>query len=418
MVKKATLQEAAVHVTGNPKASMQDMADAIVNGWTPGGGTGGGAVQSVNGKTGAVMLTGDDISSTLTGSGESITATITEHLQTLKNDENELGTQVSGIEEKIPSKASAKNQLATMEDVQGGGSGLPVGGKPGQIIEKTADGFSWTDGSGLEGDYCSKYGIVDETKSGLPTIVSGNTIKIPAQLVLDIPGVSGLTINASDITYEIKSTTDCTLFFANGEILEATDVFFQKSEPEDGTTGYAAWWNGSEMKFKSNDTGNVFRAANAVRVVKCVFTDGTLTRLCFTGCRVLNKQEYVPTTVPSGKPIVFSGKDYEYEIGNGGVLAKNGVFIHKKGMSEGWLFETEKLTSSIKSFGINSEIGDSSYRVTRIYVKKLNNGADIEIPTTGGTMVVSTPPTEEGTYTMKATVSADGTVTTTWVKDA
>lgn len=36
----------------------------------------------------------------------------------------------------------------------------------------------------------------------------------------------------------------------------------------------------------------------------------------------------------------------------------------------------------------------------------------------GGTMVVATPPTDEGMYTLKATVAADGTVTTTWVKDA
>lgn len=192
-------------------------------------------------------------------------------------------------------------------------------------VAQSSGGSTGTDNNGLEGDYCCKYGIVDETKSGLPTIVSGSTVKIPAQLVLDVPGVNGLTTNASDITYDIKATIDCTLFLANGEVLEATDVFFQESEPEDGTTGYAAWWNGTEWKFKSNDTGNVFRPANAVRIAKCVFTNGTLTRLCFTGCRLLNKQEFV---------------------------SKQSV------------------------------------------------------------------PVEEGTYTLKATVAADGTVTTTWVKDA
>lgn len=247
---------------------------------------------------------------------ELTTKATTTEVQTVKNDLGDLGDQVSNIESKIPAKATAQNQLATLSDVQAGGglsevihndtlSGkgtsdsplgvvkvLPAGGLLGQVLTKTDTGEAWDDVAGLEGDYCTKYGIVDETKSGLPTIVSGSTVKIPAQLVLDVPGVPGLTTSASDITYEIKSTIDCTLFLANGEILEATDVFFQKSEPEDGTTGYAAWWNGSEWKFKSNDTGNVFRPANAVRIAKCVFTNGSLTRLCFTGCRVLNKQEY------------------------------------------------------------------------------------------------------------------------------
>ncbi len=82
------------------------------------GGSTGGAVDSVNGQTGAVILTGADINSTLTGTGDPVTATVTEHLQTLKNDESELGAQVSGIEEKIPAKASAQDQLATQSDIK------------------------------------------------------------------------------------------------------------------------------------------------------------------------------------------------------------------------------------------------------------------------------------------------------------
>lgn len=64
----------------------------------------------------------------------------------------------------------------------------------------------------------------------------------------------------------------------------------------------------------------------------------------------------------------------------------------------------------------NMLYNNKTYKLSN--VKILNNGADINIPTTGGTMVVATPPTDEGTYTLKATVAADGTVTTTWVKDA
>ena len=73
------------------------------------------------------------------------------------------------------------------------------------------------------------------------------------------------------------------------------------AEPEDGQSGYLAWWNGTKWQFKSNDTGNVWRDANAVRIAKCVFTSGSLTRLCFTGCRLLNKQEYATKSSLSGK---------------------------------------------------------------------------------------------------------------------
>lgn len=155
-------------------------------------------------------------------------------------------------------------------------------------------GGSSTDNNGLEGDYCSKYGIVDETTSGLPTMGTGNQVIIPAGLVLDVPGSPGLTTNGSKITHDLTATTNCELWMANGNVLEVTDMFWQLEEPENGTTGYAGWWNGTEMKFKSNDTGNVWRAANAARVAKCVFTDGNLTRLCFTGCRLLNRQEFAP----------------------------------------------------------------------------------------------------------------------------
>lgn len=371
-------------IDGNGNAALR----VVCEDGSIGGGSGGGDVSSVNGKKGDVVLTAADINATLTGDGNPVTATVSEHLQTLKNDEAALGTQVSGIEEKIPAKASSTNQLATMEDISGGSGG--------------------GDNNGLEGDYATRYGIVDETKSGLPTITTGNQVKIPAQLVLDVPGVPGLTTNASDIIYDIKSTTDCTLFLANGEVLEATDVFFQTAEPEDGTTGYAAWWNGTEWKFKSNDTGNVWRAANAVRIAKCIFTDGSLTRLCFTGCRLLNKQEYF-------------GK--EGGVLSGPIQAKTtaGLDILDSVGADALNISNIRVTSN-KSIcpsrdGIYS-LGRPASKWWYVYAQVLNNGADIAIPTSGGTMVVATPPTAEGNYTLKATVAADGTVTTTWVKDA
>lgn len=188
---------------------------------------------------------------------------------------------------------------------------LADGGTEGQVLSITPTGLAWTSGAGgsgtdnngLEGDYATTYGIVDETTSGLPYIkaVGSKVVVIPAGLVLDVPGQSGLTTVASAIEYEVVSTDNPTLFLAQGTVIEATNVFFQVEAPEDGTTGYAAWWNGTMWQFKSNDTGNVWRPANAVRIAKTVFTDGSLTRLCFTGCRVLNKQDLRPSFQPLPK---------------------------------------------------------------------------------------------------------------------
>ena len=71
-------------------------------------------------------------------------------------------------------------------------------------------------------------------------------------------------------------------------------------------------------------------------------------------------------------------------------------------------------------FNVNKDnvvsIGGPYSKFKAIYAKKINNGANIDIPTTGGTMVVATPPSADGTYVLKATV-ADGVVTTTWVAE-
>lgn len=73
----------------------------------------GGAVASVNGQTGAVVLTAEDIKAMFAGEEESIQVAI----DTLKTDQGELGDQVSAIEEKIPESASSTNQLVTKNEV-------------------------------------------------------------------------------------------------------------------------------------------------------------------------------------------------------------------------------------------------------------------------------------------------------------
>lgn len=66
----------------------------------------------------------------------------------------------------------------------------------------------------------------------------------------------------------------------------------------------------------------------------------------------------------------------------------------------------------------DKSLGSDTALWAKIFVRKINNGADIDVPTTGGTMVVATPPTTAGNYVLKATVTEDGTVTTQWVAEA
>ncbi len=193
-------------------------------------------------------------------------------VQTLKNDEGELGQQVHEIQAIIPESATTANQLVTNED-------LP-------------------NGTGLEGDYCSKYGISDETKSGLPYQGVGNQVIIPAQLQLDMYGTPGLTTITSKITVDLTATTNCELWLESGTgtIYQATKTYWQEKEPAESSEPCEVWVSSAGIQVKSNDTGNVFRKTNITRLVKCIFTDGNLTRLCFTGCRVANKQKYLPAT--------------------------------------------------------------------------------------------------------------------------
>lgn len=331
---------------------------------------------------------------------------------TLRNDVDGLGDQVHEIEAKIPGDASAGNQLATKGDLASIDALPAQAGNAGKFLSTDGTTASWkpapgggssADDNGLEGDYCSKYGIVDETKSGLPTQGTGNQIVIPAQLVMDVPGVSGLTTNATAITHDLVSTTDCEIFLAEGTVIEATEVYWQTTEPEDGQTGYLAWWNGTGWKFKSNDTGNVWRAANAVRIAKCVFTGGNLTRLCFTGCRVLNKQEWLPksgiTQTNSFVYDVVVGKtSHSYRIYMSGV--SNQVMLSMGDANLSFYYTTvgtinseDKIANTLYAVdpAVDSFLGRQRDPWAGIYTKTINAGADnavITVPATRGTMAV------------------------------
>lgn len=196
-------------------------------------------------------------------------------------------------------------------------------------IEETAEGvkISSTGGggtgggtnAGLEGDYCSKYGIVD-CPNGILSEDTGK-VTLKAGVVMQLTETNGLTTNASDMAHDITSTVDFDLFYTSGSLLEATQVVFAEKEPDNGTTGVLAWYNGSQWQFKSNDTGNVWKSAPAVRLAHVHITDGNITRIDYIGNRHLNK--VIPVTVDT-EQLIMGAKTFN----SGQTLFQRGFILN------------------------------------------------------------------------------------------
>jgi hypothetical protein len=180
------------------------------------------------------------------------------------------------------------------------GDGLSV--IDGKLTTTGGGGTPTTEKHGLEGDYCSRYGIVDCPNEILAEGTGQVTLK--AGVVMQMTETDGLTTNASDMPHNITSTVDFDLFYTSGSLLEATQVIFSEQEPEDGAAGVLAWYNGMQWQFKSNDTGNIWRAAPAVRLAHIHITDGNITRIDYIGNRHLNK--VIPVTTDRQQTITGS----------------------------------------------------------------------------------------------------------------
>ena len=178
------------------------------------------------------------------------------------------------------------------------------------------DGLSITDGKltatgggstsvekyGIEGDYSSRYGIL-ECPNGIFT-VSDMTMTLQPGVVMQCAGSESKTTNSSAMAHTVTATSDFDIFYTSGQFIEATKVVFSTEEPDDGDTGYIAWWDPSredkKWQFKSNDTGNVWAAAAACRLAH-VHTDGTtITRVDYIGNRQMDDSVFVDASTLDG----------------------------------------------------------------------------------------------------------------------
>ena len=148
-----------------------------------------------------------------------------------------------------------------------------------------------SDTYGIKGDYCSKYGIISAQYGLVEYEALSNEVIVKAGMQLLLPNKDTKTLIGSDIKYEVLSIVDVTLFYVDGEILEADRVYYQTQEPsEDGQFAYTAWWNPNINKwsFKSNDTGNVWREADATPIADVHFSNENIVRIDHIGYRHLN----------------------------------------------------------------------------------------------------------------------------------
>ncbi len=125
---------------------------------------------------------------------------------------------------------------------------------------------------GIQGDYTTHYGIVDNPNGIIEYNATNKDIVVKQGLVLRTAGTStGKTTIAADIPYAVTTTGDFTLFYAGGNLLECGKVDYSITEPADnGVDNYQAWFNpditanpDKKWQFKSNDTGNVFRPVDS-----------------------------------------------------------------------------------------------------------------------------------------------------------
>lgn len=206
-----------------------------------------------------------------------------------------LEDKLTEIENKIPENLTTQgnefnnaNQLVKLDNE----GKLPA--IDGSNLLNLPTGPSSTSSYGIKGDYFSKYGITKCQNGLIQTSLGSKEVEVLAGIECFMPGATTKITIASNITYEVKATTKTTLFLAGAEIIEAEDVFYQETEPEDGSSTYVAWYNpkANEWKFKSNDTGNVFRTVRATPIAD-VYVDGSnITRIDYIGYRVFNDTVY------------------------------------------------------------------------------------------------------------------------------
>lgn len=159
------------------------------------------------------------------------------------------------------------------------------------IISATGGGGTVNEKYGIEGDYATHYGILDCPNGLIDYNATGKDITLNQGVVLQLAGQETKTTIATAITSTLTSSTNITLFYAGGELLEVGKIDYSLTEPTDnGVDNYQAWYNPTVGKWqlKSNDTGNVWREVVGTPIANIYLNSSNITRIDYIGYRILD----------------------------------------------------------------------------------------------------------------------------------
>lgn len=341
----------------------------------------------------------------------------TSELTTLRGNQVELGNRVSGIESKIPESASASNQLATKED----------------LANIDLDDFVKKSGDTMTGDLVMSSDKFN-TKAKLTTqgATGRTTLKVSAvdnenisasfefdyagHLVVRKAGYNGGYIGSKDVP--IKFVYAKYLNSADGDsqlgdrerdlIIPSVGGTLARMEDLDDLRAGIATKAEKDLVYTKEQVdakvSSVYKVKGSVSTESALPTNpsvGDVYNVLDTGANYVWSSEGFWDKL--GDVVDLSGYATKDELSDylplaGGTLEPNaeigfvmyaGGTVHKLSVSSvnalatSGGFQCGTLYPQTPKY---SDIGDSIYSWRTIYVTKMNNGADLAIPTTGGTI--------------------------------
>ena len=344
----------------------------------------------------------------------------------LRNDVDGLDGQVSGIEEKIPADASSSNQLATKADLSNIDALPSQAGNEGKFLTTDGANASWAEieqGGGLAAV------VHDDTLEGDGT--DGNPLKLSTATAAEITAAQSTADKADNAAEVAQQTAN----LAGQEAAQALSALAGKVNiaqgadnagkvmtvgadgnlaPADAPAGGLPDQTGNAGKFLTTDGTN---ASWGKVQAEAITTDDTLAG-AGTTASPLGVAQSVKDSI-DGK--VSKTGDTMTGVLNFNVPARAETIrftpqswlettaveqqiIWRFGQNDGWAIGYNRIRSEKDNFGV---IGDSDYRLKNIYTYLLNNGADIAIPTTGGTLALTSDIPDTSNLATKAEVQQE-----------
>lgn len=267
----------------------------------------------------------------------------TNELTTLRGNQTALGNRVSGIEEKIPEDASTSNQLATKADL------------------KALDGYVKKSGDTMTGD------LLFDVMNGRAEIVfqdsyadtSGNTNSVKKF-------ISSTHATEELIFARIKNGVTDMQFS-----MSATGFFMPTGNRLLGSSVYP--WENIYAK-KLNNGADLIVPTEGGTLARIEDVDGYVKKSGDTMTGFLTF-EHDGLAHPM-KHVLHGGHSFSIEC----------YYNNEQNYQEALNFSGAGLFATSTKAEIKPYLGHADAPWYNVYAKKLNNGADIEIPTEGGTL--------------------------------